>query len=146
MKRYSIREIHYSDPDRPTGIDVYETADGQFVEWRDVEPLLRERERYENAQCVTCGKDLDAPIVETYDGSINVGDHFLWNPGLNHTHIVVTKIVEHPSWSERKIWTRYNDNRIITYPDVRETWNDESRIREACRPCDDQGKLIKISD
>lgn len=62
------------------------------------------------------------------DGPIEVGQEFVWEPGLPHArkHIIVTRVqlVEN---DETRVWSRDAEQ-----PSEPERWNDESRFREAC--------------
>ena len=62
---------------------------------------------------------------EGYTGPIEVGMKFIWMPEtIACEYVTVTKVVD-IEWDERRIFTEYGRMN-------EETWNDESRFREAC--------------
>jgi hypothetical protein len=62
---------------------------------------------------------------EKLTGEIEVGQQFIWEPETPHAKALVTVTrVQDIHGDERRIWTRDEAGN--------ETWNDESRFREAC--------------
>lgn len=81
---------------------------------------------------------LESPRFSPYEGPIEVGMRFVWEPLLSYatSHVAVTKILPE-EWqtnprgrTERHIYTKSYDNKTGEYSGA-EVWSDESRFREA---------------
>jgi hypothetical protein len=72
---------------------------------------------------------LEPPPMRLLEGPIEVGQRFIWEPHSPRAwaHIEVTRVQEKPD-DERRIWVKTLRGNGSTG----ETWNDESRFREAC--------------
>ena len=78
--------------------------------------------------------DQKAEAEVGYTGPITAGMEFIWEKDNPHAwaRIVVTR-VEKPTNDERRIWTKTLQG-MSASPVGQETWNDESRFREAVTP------------
>jgi hypothetical protein len=85
------------------------------------------------------------PPAQEYAGPITAGDHFIWEPDKPTAwcHIEVMR-VEDRGTTDRVVWSRVVQSNRWN-PEGQETWNDESRFREACRPCDARGVLLPVT-
>lgn len=76
-----------------------------------------------------------------WDGPIEVGDHFIWEPDKPAVwcHVVVVRV--YCEDDRCVIWARVIHGDLRNPPGS-ESWNDESRFREACWPCDPHGVVL----
>lgn len=88
----------------------------------------------------------DSTRGEYYHGAINPGMHFMWEPGNPYASgvVVVTGLftaADGTAWVEAKVLTgtQYVRPGHIYI-------NEESRFREAVRPCDELGRLLGGTD
>lgn len=79
-------------------------------------------------EVILLASDLEALIAPNprnaglYEGKIEVGMEFVWMDGTHAMEFVTVSRIVTPENDERRIWTKYRGG---------ETWNDESRFREA---------------
>lgn len=84
---------------------------------------------------------------ERYTGPIELGQHFIWESDNKRAwaHVCVVGIDEKDSsgtpYDERIIYTITVHGGAIN-PAGQKVWNEESRFRQACRPCDPQGRPL----
>lgn len=90
---------------------------------------------------VLCGPSVIAATRPPYDGPIDIGMYFIWEPDNPKAwqHVMVSRIDERPH-DERAIWVVH----IRTTPGLikEPVWNDESRFREACVRADERGNRL----
>lgn len=93
------------------------------------------------------GAVIEGRAPDRYTGPIELGQHFIWLPHNPRAwaHVCVVGIDERDShgapFDERRIHTITVHGGAINATS-REAWNEEGRFREACRPCDPQGRLL----
>jgi len=113
--------------------------------WDDTDNLKHALEDWERWGTAIRAIKIVPAAPEGYDGPINPGDHFIWEPDKPSAwcHIEVMR-VEDRGTTDRVVWTRVVQSNRFN-PEGQETWNDESRFREACRPCDARGVLLSVT-